>query len=60
MDKVTEIVHAAETRCNEINDEIKQMEIRLQALKDERHIILAVLEAAKKASHEVYQPPKAR
>ena len=58
MDKVVEIITTAESRCNEINNRLKELERELQALKDERHILLTVLEAAKKASHEV--APKAR
>ena len=60
MDKVVEIVTTAENRCSEINAAIKELEAKLQSLKDERHILLAVLEAAKKASHEVAPAPKAR
>lgn len=60
MDKVVDIITAAETSCNEINNKIKELESQLQALKDERHVLLAVLEAAKKASHEVAPTPKSK
>lgn len=60
MDKVTEIVATAEARVAEINTTVKELETKLQLLKDEKHILLAVLEAAKKASHEVAPAPKAR
>ena len=53
MDKVTEIVATAETRVAEINVAVKELEAKLQSLKDEKHIFLAVLEAAKKAEQEV-------
>lgn len=60
MDKVVEVITIAGTRCNDINAEIKELEAKLQQLKDERHVLLAVLEAAKKAEHEVAPAPKAR
>ena len=60
MDKVVEVITIAEIRCNDINAEIKELEAKLQQLKDERHVLLAVLEAAKKAEHEVAPAPKAR
>ena len=60
MDKVSEIVITAEVRVDEINTTIKELESQLQALKDERHVLLAVLEAAKKASHEVAPTPKSK
>ena len=60
MDKVIDIITTAEDRVAEINSTIKELESQLQLLKDERHVLLAVLEAAKKASHEVAPLPKAR
>ena len=60
MDKVSEIVITAEVRVDEINIAIKELESQLQLLKDEKHVLLAVLEAAKKASQEVAPTPKAR
>ena len=60
MDKVVEIITTAESRCNQINHRLQELERELQSLKDERHILLADLEAAKKAGHEGAPAPKAR
>lgn len=57
MDKVVELVTIAENRIAEINDELKTLESKLQALKDEKHVILAALEAVKKAEREVCRYP---